>query len=243
MIVEISGRPSARSPVRAVTVTSEVMSEPELVMNCFAAVDDPLAVVEHRLRLGRSGVRAGAGLGQPEAGRSVSGAWRLETDPRLRAARDCAIRMRARRSAHSALPAPTDYFELTFDVVAGVPYRLWLRGRADRNFWGNDTVYVQFSDGATATGAPANRIGTTAATTVVLEDGPQAVISGWGWQDNGYGVGVLGPQLYFSRTGTQTLRVQTREDGMAIDQIVLSAGRFLQMAPGSVRDDTTILPR
>ena len=35
MIVEISGRPSARSPVRAVTVTSEVMSEPELVMNCF----------------------------------------------------------------------------------------------------------------------------------------------------------------------------------------------------------------
>ena len=35
MIVEISGRPSSRSPVRAVTVTSEVMSEPELVMNCF----------------------------------------------------------------------------------------------------------------------------------------------------------------------------------------------------------------
>ena len=36
MIVEISGRPSALSPVRAVTVTTEVMLEPELVMNCFA---------------------------------------------------------------------------------------------------------------------------------------------------------------------------------------------------------------
>ena len=36
MIAEISGRPSSRWPVRAVTVTSEVMSEPELVMNCFA---------------------------------------------------------------------------------------------------------------------------------------------------------------------------------------------------------------
>ena len=35
MIVEISGRPSAFSPVRAVTVTNEVMLEPELVMNCF----------------------------------------------------------------------------------------------------------------------------------------------------------------------------------------------------------------
>jgi endonuclease/exonuclease/phosphatase family metal-dependent hydrolase len=173
----------------------------------------------------------------------VAGAWRVENDPtaaggaRLRHP-DAGAPKRAVASAN-----PSDYFELTFDAVAGVPYRLWLRGRADRNFWGNDAVFVQFSDGATPTGAPANRIGTTAATTVVLEDGLQAVISGWGWQDNGYGVGVLGPQLYFSRTGTQTLRVQTREDGMAIDQMVLSAGRFLQVAPGSVRDDRTILPR
>ena len=37
MIAEISGRPSvALDPSRAVTVTHEVMSEPELVMNCLA---------------------------------------------------------------------------------------------------------------------------------------------------------------------------------------------------------------
>ncbi len=36
MIVEISGVPFSLRPVRAVTVTSEVISEPELVMNCFA---------------------------------------------------------------------------------------------------------------------------------------------------------------------------------------------------------------
>ena len=36
MIVEISGRPSSRVPVRAVTVTTLVISEPELVMNCLA---------------------------------------------------------------------------------------------------------------------------------------------------------------------------------------------------------------
>lgn len=35
MIVEISFLPSARVPVTAVTVTSEVMSVPELVMNCL----------------------------------------------------------------------------------------------------------------------------------------------------------------------------------------------------------------
>src|SRR3954452_19106695 len=36
MIVLTSALPPSRVPVRAVTVTSEVMSEPELVMNCFA---------------------------------------------------------------------------------------------------------------------------------------------------------------------------------------------------------------
>ena len=36
MIVESSGRPPSRSPVFAVTVTSEVIEEPELVMNCLA---------------------------------------------------------------------------------------------------------------------------------------------------------------------------------------------------------------
>ena len=35
MIAEISGRPSASVPVRAVTVTTEVMSVPEFVMKAF----------------------------------------------------------------------------------------------------------------------------------------------------------------------------------------------------------------
>ena len=36
MIAEISGLPASLTPVRAVTVTHEVISEPELVMNCLA---------------------------------------------------------------------------------------------------------------------------------------------------------------------------------------------------------------
>ena len=66
-------------------------------------------------------------------------------------------------------------------------------------------------------------------------------MSGWGWQDNGWGTNVLGPLIYFQRTGSQTIRVQTREDGFAIDQIVLSPGRFLDKSPGTLRNDTTIL--
>ena len=49
MIAEISGRPSAPSPVRAVTVTTEVMSVPELVMKALA----PLTVHSAPSRVAR----------------------------------------------------------------------------------------------------------------------------------------------------------------------------------------------
>lgn len=107
----------------------------------------------------------------------------------------------------------------------------------------NDSVYLQFSQSATASGAPIYRIGTTSATAFVLEDCSGCAISGWGWTDNGYGLGVLGPLIYFDKSGPQTLRVQAREDGIAIDQIVLSADTYLTRPPGAVRADATILPK
>ena len=81
---------------------------------------------------------------------------------------------------------------MTFDAEAGRPYRLWLRGRADRNGWANDSVFVQFSGSVNANGAPVNRIGTTAAASVNLEEASNAGLAAWGWQDNGYGLNVLG---------------------------------------------------
>jgi hypothetical protein len=138
-------------------------------------------------------------------------------------------------------PAPANYFEMSFDAVAGVPYRLWLRGRADNDHWTNDSAFVQFSGSASASGAPMWRIGTTDATIVVLEDCGGCAVAGWGWQDNGYGAGALGPVVYFATTGTHRVRVQTREDGYGIDQIVLSPARYLSTAPGRLKNDTTIL--
>ena len=41
----------------------------------------------------------------------------------------------------------------------------------------------------------------------------------------------------------RTLRIQTREDGVQIDQVVLSAATYLTVAPGPVASDTTIVPR
>jgi endonuclease/exonuclease/phosphatase family metal-dependent hydrolase len=131
----------------------------------------------------------------------------------------------------TALASPANYFEVTFSATAGVPYRLWIRGKADSNYWGNDSVFIQFSGSVTSSGSATYRIGTTSATEMNLEDCSGCGLSGWKWQDNGWGKGVLGPTIYFAATGTQKMRVQTREDGLSIDQIVLSPSTYLTAAP------------
>ena len=39
------------------------------------------------------------------------------------------------------------------------------------------------------------------------------------------------------------MRIQIREDGVMLDQIVLSPSTYLQNSPGSVTNDTTIVPK
>jgi hypothetical protein len=134
------------------------------------------------------------------------------------------------------------YFDLTFVADAGKPYRLWMRVRADNNAWNNDSVFAQFSGTVDAGGSPLYRVGTTSATTVNLEDDNNAGVAGWGWQDNGWGTSVMGPALIFATSGLHTIRVQTREDGVSIDQIVLSSRMYLTSAPGPLKNDGTILP-
>ena len=98
----------------------------------------------------------------------------------------------------TALANPTDYFEMTFNAQAGTNYRLWMRGKAQGDFWGNDSIFIQFSDSVDGGGAPVYRIGTTGATEMNLEDCSGCGVQGWGWQDNGWGVGVLGPLIRFA---------------------------------------------
>jgi hypothetical protein len=64
----------------------------------------------------------------------------------------------------------------------------------------------------------------------------------WGWHHNGYGAGVAAPFVRFAASGSHTVRVQTREDGFSIDQIVLSSGTYKTAAPGALKNDTTKLP-
>jgi hypothetical protein len=142
----------------------------------------------------------------------------------------------------TAMKRPIHYFEVTVPVEAGVPYRLWLRGRADGNSPQNDSVFVQFSSAMTSSGAPLHRIGTSSGATVNFEDCPGCGLRRWSWQDNASGVEVLGLVLRFASSGFETIRVQTREDGVSIDQLVLSPTAYLTASPGAFTDDTTLLP-
>jgi hypothetical protein len=172
----------------------------------------------------------------------IQGAWSVVAD--VSAAGGSAIRHpdagAAKRTA--ALAAPSDYFELTFDAQGGKPYRLWLRGKAERNAWANDSVFVQFSGSVASSGAAAYRIGTSSALEVNLEDCSGCGLSNWGWQDTGWGVGVLGPAVSFASSGPQTIRIQTREDGLTVDQVLLSPQKYLTSPPGALKNDATIFP-
>jgi hypothetical protein len=49
--------------------------------------------------------------------------------------------------------------------------------------------------------------------------------------------------VYFAATGQHTLRIQQREDGPTIDQIVLSPNTYLTTPPGPRQNDATILDK
>ena len=139
----------------------------------------------------------------------------------------------------TAAAQPSDYIEFTFNAEAGRAYRLWIRGKAEGDYWGNDSVWVQFN-GAVASDGATYAIGTTSALPWNLEECSGCGISGWGWEDDAWGATDRnGVTLRFPNGGYQTIRIQTREDGVSIDQIVLSSERYLTTAPGAAARSST----
>ena len=139
---------------------------------------------------------------------------------------------------------PTDYVELFFNPDPTLEYKLWIRGKAENNSWANDSAWVQFSGAVNAAGEPVYRIGTTSALPFNVEECSGCGVSGWGWEDDGWGApDTPGVTLHFPEVGWHTIRIQTREDGLSIDQIVLSAVRHRTARPGAAKNDRTILPK
>jgi hypothetical protein len=139
------------------------------------------------------------------------------------------------------LASPANYFEMSFSAPAGTAYRVWLRLRASGNSKWNDAVWVQFSD-AVAGGSAIYRIGTTSGLMVNLERCSGCGTSGWGWQNTAYWLSQT-TAVSFATSGTHTVRVQIREDGVEVDQIVLSPLKYMSSAPGSIVNDATIVPK
>ena len=144
-------------------------------------------------------------------------------------------------NADKPLASPANYFEMTFEAPAGTLYRIWLRLRAKGNSKWNDAVWVQFSDSVSG-GNTIHRIGSTNGLMVNLERCSGCGTSGWGWQNTAYWLNQT-TAVSFASSGTHTIRVQIREDGVEIDQIVLSPLKFMTNAPGSVTNDNTIVPK
>ena len=107
----------------------------------------------------------------------------------------------------------------------------------------NDSLHIQFSDAVTGPASTTRTmgIGTTSSAEFIIQEGSGA--SGpdkWGWADNGWD--SAGKPIYFGTTGIHTLRMQAREDGPFVDQIVISPTDYLTDSPGGQNNDTTILP-
>jgi hypothetical protein len=177
------------------------------------------------------------------AATTIVGNWLVENDTAAAGGRHIRNPNAGVAKIVTAAANPAAYFELTFTADAGKPYRLWIRGKAEGNAYANDSVHVQFSNTVNQSGAAVYRIGTSSSTEFNLEACSGCGLANWGWEDNGWGSGVLGPQIYFATSGTQTIRIQPREDGLTIDQIVLSPATYLTQAPGAAKNDATIVPK
>ena len=77
----------------------------------------------------------------------------------------------------------------------------------------------------------------TGSAEVNLEDCSGCGLSGWGWQDNGYGSGVRGPPLFFATTGPQADQDPERgRTGSPSIRSCCRAAGFVSAAPGGIEE-------
>jgi hypothetical protein len=142
----------------------------------------------------------------------------------------------------SPVASPQNYIERHFVADPSQVYKLWVRMKAENNVPSNDSVFVQFT-GAVDQAGTAYAIGTTSALALNLETCSGCGLAGWGWRDERWGPAQNGAPvlLRFPNGGWQTIRIQTREDGVSIDEFVLSGQEFRSTAPGGAKNDTHML--
>ena len=91
---------------------------------------------------------------------AIVGLWSFVADPTAAGGYALWNKDGGKSKISPPLASPTNFFEATFNAMAGVPYHLWVRLRAQANSTNNDSVSAQFSDSVDAFGSPVNQIGT-----------------------------------------------------------------------------------
>ena len=173
-------------------------------------------------------------------GSQLHGTWTVATDPTSPNGMKLATPEAGWATINAPLAAPADYVDVTFSANANTAYTLWLRLRALNDNKYNDSVWVQFSD-AQVNGSPVDPIGSTSGLLVNLAtDGAATSLNGWGWKNGAYWLSQAAT-VTFAAAGVHTLRIQVREDGVQLDQIVLSPSTYLTTPPGPVTNDSTIV--
>jgi Carbohydrate binding module (family 6) len=172
---------------------------------------------------------------------SMKGNWARAADPTAAGGQLLTSADRGWGNTNNPSASPADFVEFSFTAAAGTPYHIWLRLRAGANSKYNDSVYVQFSDAIDAKDRPLFRIGTTKGLVVNLQSCDGCPLNGWGWMDTAYWLSQ-NTTVRFATGGSHTVRIQTREDGVSLDQVVLSPITYRSVAPGQVMGDATIVP-
>jgi hypothetical protein len=173
---------------------------------------------------------------------ALHGAWGFAADSASPGGQKLTTADQGIAQTDTPLAAPAHYVDVAFNARAGIAYTVWLRLKAHANSKWNDAVWVQFSD-ALVNGAPAYRMNTTSGLLVNLAtDSTASSLSGWGWKNNAYWLNQA-TTVTFAADGIHTIRIQVREDGVEVDQIVLSSQKYRHAPPGPATSDATIVPK
>ena len=176
--------------------------------------------------------------------RIVGTKWKLESDSTAAGGRRLRVPdAGALKVTTSALITPTDYIELSFTADANKDYHLWIRGKADSNYYGNDSAFVQFDKTLDAGNAPAYRIGTASAIVDILEDCATAGVQGWGGRTTAttsarpLARSSASPQAARRRSGFTAARTACRLIRLSCRR------RHIWTAPGGLKNDNTFVPQ
>src|SRR5205085_8559154 len=105
------------------------------------------------------------------------------------------------------------------------PYTIWIRVKAAANSKLSDSLWAQFSD-AKVSGTLVYGLGGASGLLVNLAtDSTASSLHGWGWANGAYWL-AQPATVSFNSAGPHTMRIQPREYGVMLDQIVLSPSRF-----------------